>query len=107
MVQICLTFFQTDKENGSLSSMEMVTEIPNNLVDYDLELDNDMAIVITNTDKEPEEEITPSPEMTMEFDDYVVDYEVELDNSTLTDDEILLPSDFQPPLSEENIDGNL
>ena len=62
--------------------MEIVTEITNNEVDFALELENDLTIVIENTEKEPE--------TTTEFANFVVDYEVELDNSTLTDDETLL-----------------
>ena len=73
-------FFQSDKENST--TMEMVTEITNNEVDFALELENDLTIVIENTEKEPE--------TTTEFANFVVDYEVELDNSTLTDDETLL-----------------
>ena len=62
--------------------MEMVTEVIDNEVDFALDLENDLTIVIENTEKEPE--------TTSEFANFVVDYDVELDNGTLTDDETLL-----------------
>ena len=62
--------------------MEIVTEVTNNEEDFALDLENDLTIVIENTEKEPE--------TTSEFANFVVDYDVELDNGTLTDDETLL-----------------